>query len=355
MQTYLIFSLGESVYGIETSAVEEIFFLPEITPVLDAPREIVGLINLRGEILPILDIYLRFGYHSPEYSLTDSIVVIRWQKQRIGIIVNQVREVRQFSVTDIVNHLIYEGEEETKELSLKKGIARIEDNIIVLLNPEVLTLTAKQNSDRDPENLIDLDINDLEELKREPEQELQPIRIFYAHATPEERIILKERTITLRQKNELLDTHQFIPLAIIRLEKEIFGIDLKIVREFTEIIKITPIPCCPPHIVGNINLRGEIVTLIDICNLLELPWIERSSQTKVVIVDVDGLIAGVIVDEVFDVLLLDPVKISPVPTAIHAIKDEYLQGATVYQEKMLGLLDIAKILTRGDLVVDEVI
>lgn len=356
MQTYLTFNLGQSTYGLETEVVEEIFFLPEITPILDAPREIVGLINLRGDILPVIDLYLRFGYHSPEYSLTDSIIVIHWQNRRIGIIANQVCEVRQFPIAEISTHLVYEGDEETrKELSLKKGIAKIEDHIIVLINPESLILTAKQNSDRDSENILDLDVNDLEELKRETEQDLQPIRIFYDHATPEERQLLKERTLALMQQNELLDKHRFIPLAVVRLGKEIFGIDLKIVREFTEVVKITPVPCCPPHIVGNINLRGEIITLIDICNLLELPWIERSLETKVVIVNIDGLIAGVVVEEVFDVLLLDPAEVSSVPTAIHAIDDEYLQGATVYQETMLGLLNLTKIFTQGGLVVDEAI
>ncbi|MGK7924711.1 MAG: chemotaxis protein CheW [Spirulina sp.] len=361
MQTYLTFSLGQSVYGIETSAVEEIFFLPEVTPILDAPREIVGLINLRGEILPIIDLYLRFGYHPLEYSLTDSIIVIHWQNRRIGIIVEKVREVRQFTITEIAKNFAYEeDEEDKKELSLKKGVARTAENIIVLLDPESLTLTAKQNGDRDSKNVLDLDVNELEELKHESERELQKIRLFYTHATPEERAILQERSLSLMQQNELLDTHRFIPLAVVRLGKEIFGIDLKIVREFTEIVKVTPVPCCPSHIVGNINLRGEIITLIDICGMLELPLIERSLQTKVVIVDVEGLVTGVIVDEVFDVLLLDPAEVSPVPTAIHApkdehIKDEYLQGATVYQEKMLGLLELAKILTRGGLVVEETI
>ncbi|MBP0017638.1 MAG: chemotaxis protein CheW [Cyanobacteria bacterium SBLK] len=356
MQTYLTFNLGQSTYGLETEVVEEIFFLPEITPILDAPREIVGLINLRGKILPIIDLYLRFGYHSPEYSLTDSIIVIHWQNRRIGIIANQVCEVRQFPTAEIATHLAYERDEETgAELSLKKGIAKIEEKIIVLLNPESLVLTAKQNSDRDSEGILNLDINELEELKGETEQNLQSIRIFYDHATREERQILKERMLALMQQNELIDKHRFVPLTAVRLGKETFGIDLKIVREFTEVVKITPVPCCPPHIVGNINLRGEIITLIDICNLLELPWIERSLPTQVVIVDIDGLIAGVVVDEVFDVLLLDPAEISSVPTAIQAIDDEYLQGATIYQEKMLGLLNLTKIVTQGGLVVDEAI
>ncbi|WP_204103084.1 MULTISPECIES: chemotaxis protein CheW [Spirulina sp. CCY15215] len=348
--------MAQSIYGIETSAVEEVFFLPEVTPVLEAPREIVGLINLRGEILPIVDIYLRFGYHSLEYSLTDNIIVIQYHNRRIGIIVNQVREVRTFPTTNISKNLGYDREnEEEKEISLQKGIARTEENIVVLLNPESLTLTAKKNGDHDSENLLNININELEELKRESEHELQELRLFLPNISPEERTILQERSLALMSQNELLDTHHFIPLAIISLGTEIFGIDLKIVREFTDVLKITPIPCCPSYIVGNINLRGEIITLVDICGLLALPWSKQSSQTKVVIVDVEGLVIGMIVNEVFDVLLLDPAKISPIPTAIHSVKNEYLQGATTYGEKMLGLLNLAKILTSGGLIVDEAI
>jgi len=69
---YLTFTLDQSLYGINTFLVEEIFFLPELTSIPESPFDIVGVVNLRGEILPIMDLNLRFGYACNDYHLTDS-------------------------------------------------------------------------------------------------------------------------------------------------------------------------------------------------------------------------------------------------------------------------------------------
>jgi purine-binding chemotaxis protein CheW len=117
------------------------------------------------------------------------------------------------------------------------------------------------------------------------------------------------------------------------LNGEFFGVNLNRVREFTDVKKVTPIPCCPGHIIGNMNLRGEILTLIDIRGLLNLPLNSIAEGYKAMVVEVDGIVSGITVEEVYDVMFLNPKDITSVPTAIHSINDEYLKGATPYQEK----------------------
>lgn len=355
-QSYLLFRLNQSIYGIESHLIEEIFFLPELTPITDTPREIVGVINLRGDIIPIMDLYLRFGYHSPDYQLTDSVMILKCQHLRLGIIVNQVQEVRSIAPSEITQKLAYSTDTREESIPLYKGIAHSKDNIISLLNVEILVRSLEAHPSQVIQKTLSLDVEELDELQgRDKEGRLLEWRAFCPQATPEMRAIFKERAEHLQQVTISNDLLGFKPLAVISFGHEFFGIDLKIVREFTDIDQVTPIPCCPNYFVGNINLRGEIVTLLDISQVLNLPPIHSEDSKQAMVIEVEDLVIGVLVEGIHDVFLLDPRNITTVPTAIHSINDEYLMGAAVYREKMMSILDLQKMLMRGNLVVDETI
>ena len=85
--SYLTFNFNKLRYGVPTMNVQETFFLPEVTPVPETPDDIVGIINLRGTIIPIMDLNHRFGYSAIDYRLQDSIIILRWQELTVGIIV----------------------------------------------------------------------------------------------------------------------------------------------------------------------------------------------------------------------------------------------------------------------------
>src|SRR3712207_330548 len=106
--SYLIVGINNRLYGISTIDVEEIFDLPELTPIATIYPNIVGVINLRGDSLPVIDLNLSFGHQSPDYCLTDSVVVLRWQEWRVGIIVNQVREPKTIAPEEIAIELEHE-------------------------------------------------------------------------------------------------------------------------------------------------------------------------------------------------------------------------------------------------------
>jgi purine-binding chemotaxis protein CheW len=83
--------------------------------------------------------------------------------------------------------------------------------------------------------------------------------LYCPNATTEERAIFRQRADNLRQSIEISKvTNELMPLAVIGLGHEYFGLDLELVHEFTDISNLTPIPCCPNHIVGNMNLREKL-------------------------------------------------------------------------------------------------
>lgn len=351
-QPYLIFSLNNSRYGVEALSVLEIFFLPELTPIAEAPRDIVGVINLRGAVLPVMDLDLRFGGRSRQYQLTDSIIVLELQGFKIGIIVNQVHEVQELSTEEITTDISYGRKLPANSHHFVSGVAKLAGGIVMLLNHQHLIQYYE-----DVESLINNEIANSEtpgdSQPKDSETLLAEGRIFCPHATPEELAIFRVRAENLMLPTDGQDFTGLIPLAVVGLNGEYFGLDLEIVREFADIRKITPIPCTPAHIIGNINLRGEIVTLVDIRPVLNLPLNSIDTARKVMIVRVDDIVAGVSVDRVFDVTYLHPKEITPIPTAVHSTNDEYLRGTASYREKMMTLLDMIKILTKGELMVNE--
>jgi len=351
---YLTFTLNQSLYGIDTFVVEEIFFLPELTTIPESPLDIVGVVNLRGQILPIMDLNLRFGFHSQDYQLTDSVIVLKVGNFTIGIIVNQVHEVRNLTSENITSDLNYgrdyvKANYQGKKNIFLQGVAKDDDDIIFLLEVDKLITYVQSAISTDnltEKNEVLIDNFNLDKLSEK--------RVFCPHATAEEKAIFHQRAENLRLSVESEDLTGLKPLAVIMLNDEFFGIDLNIVQEFTDIKKVTPIPCCPPHIIGNMNLRGEILTLIDIRELLNLNLGGISDNPKAIVVNVEGIVAGLMVKQVCDVMFLNPAEITSVPTAIHSINDEYLLGAANYNHgKMMSILNLPKIFLKGGLTVDE--
>jgi purine-binding chemotaxis protein CheW len=348
-ESYLMFKLNHSRYGIPATAVQELFFLPEVTAIAETPSTILGVINLRGKFLPVMDLYHRLEQARPPFQLTDSIIVLECQTQRIGIIVNQVDSVQAIAPDRIAANVCDRSKESLQD-RLVTGIANVEEGIVTLLNPELLVQHAfietvfNLNSDFNNGSVNDT-------LKPSSDSALN--QGLYDRFDSQERQILQERTEALRCSIDEEDSASLLPLAVVGLGGEYFGFGLETVHEFTEIHKITPIPCCPPHIVGNINLRGEIVTLININNVVDLPINGVRSHQQAVVVRLDRRVAGIAVDDIFDVTYIHPSQMTTPPIALNSAKDDYLQGVAPYRDRMMSIINLSKLLTSEVLVVNE--
>ncbi|MCW2278331.1 chemotaxis protein CheW [Heliophilum fasciatum] len=99
---YLTFTLGNESYGVEIKFVTEIIGVQPITEVPEMPEYIKGIINLRGKIIPVMDVRLRFHKAFQEYNDRTCIVVIDVKDTSIGLIVDRVTEVLSIPDTEIV-------------------------------------------------------------------------------------------------------------------------------------------------------------------------------------------------------------------------------------------------------------
>ncbi|HBW56354.1 MAG TPA: chemotaxis protein CheW [Oscillatoriales bacterium UBA8482] len=356
---YLIFTLKSMCYAIMASVVEEIFFLPELTPIPSAPADLVGLINLRGELLPVIDLTIRLGYPEPNYAVSDSVIILRFNHIRLGIIVTQVSEVKTINTDVIKTELTDNFQRSFDQLHPSyylQGVAQVDEHLVMILNPETLIQYITHSL---PDfNLEEINLEDHQphiqgDSSRKHNLKKVQNYIFSPNSTPEERIIFQQRAKNLRRSIDSQDFAGLVPLAVICLNGEYFGVNLEIIREFTDIHHVTPIPCTPPHIVGNMNLRGEILTLVNIRGLVNLPLQTSQVFSKAMIVKINDIVAGIIVEGIFDVIYLKESEIKTIPTAVHLKQDEYLQGTAFYQDKIMSILNVAKIMTQGELFVDQ--
>ncbi|MBI3800010.1 MAG: chemotaxis protein CheW, partial [Deltaproteobacteria bacterium] len=122
---HLLFQWNTAVFAVDALAVREIIRLPELLPIEEAPEFFVGIVDLRGRILPVMDLDLRFGRARRPYHVQDYIVVLEWQQILMGLIVHEVLDVQNISPQEIEPKPSY-GQVTECESSFISGIAKLD-------------------------------------------------------------------------------------------------------------------------------------------------------------------------------------------------------------------------------------
>ena len=131
---YLTFSLGEETYGIDIRVVIEIIGIQRITSVPEVPDYIRGIINLRGKIIPVVDMRLRFRREFREYTDRTCVIVVEINGVLIGLIVDGVSEVLDIAEDKVVPP----PELKASQNKYIRGIGKLESNVVLLLDWEKL-------------------------------------------------------------------------------------------------------------------------------------------------------------------------------------------------------------------------
>jgi len=127
---FVIFRLEEEFYGIKIDYVETIERMMPITRVPKAPNYVKGVINLRGEIVPIIDLRERLNIEFKEYGSDTRIIVNKMKEMMIGYIVDSASEVKEIEPSMID----YATFDDTSSDTFVKGIGKIDDTMIIILD-----------------------------------------------------------------------------------------------------------------------------------------------------------------------------------------------------------------------------
>lgn len=134
---FMTFQVGKEFYGISISYVNEIIMMQPITSVPEVKDYIKGLINLRGKIIPVIDVRIRFKMEPMEYTDRTCIIVINVKSTVIGLIVEKIAEVDNIQDDDIVPPPSL-GRKESEQNKYVYGLARTGDTVKLLIDPEKL-------------------------------------------------------------------------------------------------------------------------------------------------------------------------------------------------------------------------
>ncbi len=130
------FRLGEGDYGVDIKSVREINRLTNVTHIPTAPPFVEGIINLRGLIVPVVNLGLRFGLARTEHSKDTRVVVIESDGHTLGLVVDAVSEVLSIPTSEIdpASNMSSSG----IDISFVEGVGKIGERLILILSPERL-------------------------------------------------------------------------------------------------------------------------------------------------------------------------------------------------------------------------
>jgi len=149
---------------------------------------------------------------------------------------------------------------------------------------------------------------------------------------------------------DITDARQYLTF---KLAEEVFAIDVSKVREVLEFTAITKIPRTPAFMSGVINLRGNVVPVVDLRLCFEMSKFEKTVSTCIVVVEMliegDSTVIGALADSVEEVIDLEPGQIQPPPKMGTRIRTEFIRGMGVRDAQFVMILDIDRVFCASEL------
>jgi len=170
-------------------------------------------------------------------------------------------------------------------------------------------------------------------------------------APEEKRTVLRSRAKKLAQELEKRgsdnDYHEVLEFL---LAHETYAIETMFVREVYPMTELTPLPCTPAFVFGLINVRGQILTVMDMKKFFDLPERGITNLNKVIVVRKDAMELGILADEIIGIRNIPVNEIQPPLSTMTGIHAEYLKGVT---DERLIVIDMGRFLTDKKLIVQE--
>jgi purine-binding chemotaxis protein CheW len=151
------------------------------------------------------------------------------------------------------------------------------------------------------------------------------------------------------QAGERFKSNEPVQWVTFRLGNETYGINVMQVQEVLRVSEIAPVPGAPDYVIGIINLRGNVVTVVDTRRRFGLPPKEPDSASRIVIVEAAGQVIGILVDSVAEVVEFRSTEIETAPNVGNEDSARYIQGVTSRDGKLLILVDLNKFLSEEEI------
>lgn len=321
---YLHFLIENDFYALEISHVREVLEYRQIIHLTRIPMindTIIGVINIRGEIIPIIDLSMRL-YNKKISILPNTCIIIielddYGKRVIVGIMADTVKGVYKLTEDDIVTKPGFGNKIRNDFIS---NFAMIGEEHIILLKTDTL-----------------LNFDDLSELSGIDIKDLLSIKVAQGGELIHNEISYEEEDVEYKG-----DEIHYVTLLI---EDELYGIEMSRIKEIIRVTEMRPVPNSKKFMKGVINLRGKMIPVMDMRERCGLEPKEYHKKTSILIVSLNEIYVGLIVDLVNKVVKISNSNIQYPPHYSAKIDTDFLNGISEVNDKIIIIVDIDKILS----------
>jgi purine-binding chemotaxis protein CheW len=137
-------------------------------------------------------------------------------------------------------------------------------------------------------------------------------------------------------------------LVVFAIGEEEFGIDIEHVNSIEKMLELFKIPNTPDYIEGLVNLRGKVHTVFNLRKRFRMPCPDFTENTKIIMANTSASVIGIIVDEVKKIIKVDESEFEATPKALSNLRDKFLSGIVIAEDRVIMLLDVEKIVSAED-------
>ena len=139
-----------------------------------------------------------------------------------------------------------------------------------------------------------------------------------------------------------------IQVVSFKLGSEEYGVDIAQVQEINRMVAVTHVPRAPQFMEGVINLRGQLIPIIDLRTRFAMPRAEHTKNTRIVVTEIGAKRVGMVVDSVSEVLRLPVDQIEDAPEMLTGVDTEYIRGVGKIEDRLIILLDLGRIISGAE-------
>jgi len=261
LQRFLFFIMGEEKYALEVDSIREIISLPEsFTAIAESNKEILGMMSLREDLLVVADLRLYYDFKINK-SDKNRIIVSQHLGRHIGLVVDDIVDIQDVEIDRI------EGLPENFKDKKINGVLHFDDQLISIVNTDVIRTLVNEQSH-----------------------------------------LISDQEKDENQKQVIDETNTEV--VIFKMADEEYAFDIDDVSEIIDMTDITPVADSIEHIKGVINIRGQVISIASLYNILNLKEKENVEQ-QIVITQVNDNRLGFVVDKVNDVRGIKDNEIKP--------------------------------------------
>lgn len=153
----------------------------------------------------------------------------------------------------------------------------------------------------------------------------------------------------MAELKKVQDNDQVLQWVTFQLEQETYGINVMVVKEVLKYQDIAPVPGAPDYVLGIINIRGTVVSVINTRRRFGLPDREPDDNTRIVIIEIGRHVIGILVDGVAEVVYLRSSQIEPAPQVNKDESARFIQGVCHRENQLLILVELDKLISEDEL------